>query len=205
MLRLTAAALAVAALAACQPAAATAPPPGTPSTTVPGLTVSPERKLAGYSRERFPHWAPRRDVGASCDVRDVVLRRSGDNVTGGRCGTDRGQWLSSYDDVTLTASSGVDIDHVVPLAEAWRSGADLWSDAQRAAFANDLAEPQLRAVSAKSNRAKGDQDPAKWLPPSHGEWCSYARDWVEVKAHYRLTADQAEVDKLAGILRGCKG
>lgn len=207
--RTAAAALAVAALTACQPPGQNSGPVIGPAvgevSPALGLAVAPEGKMSGYSREKFPHWATRRDVGASCDVRDVVLRRDGDSVTGGRCGTERGEWFSIYDDRTLTLSSQVDIDHVVPLAEAWRSGASTWTEARRAEFANDLVAPQLIAVSAASNRSKGDQDPARWMPPVRRPWCTYARDWVQVKQTYGLAADQAEADKLTEILRGCKG
>jgi hypothetical protein len=67
------------------------------------------------------------------------------------------------------------IDHVVPLAEAWRSGAAAWNADQRERFANDLVDPQLIAVSASSNRSKGDQDPAEWKPPRRVTWCLYSR------------------------------
>ena len=47
------------------------------------------------------------------------------------------------DGATWTAASDVDIDHMVPLSEAWASGASAWTTAQRQAFANDLVRPQL--------------------------------------------------------------
>ncbi|MCO1575144.1 HNH endonuclease family protein [Crossiella sp. SN42] len=57
----------------------------------------------------------------------------------------------------------MDIDHMVPLAVGWRSGTWAWDNARRRAFANDLASPQLIAVSASSNRSKGNQDPSQPL------------------------------------------
>jgi hypothetical protein len=67
---------------------------------------------------------------------------------------------------TWTAASGVDvdIDHVVPLADAWRSGANTWTTGRRQAFANDLTHPQLIAVTDNVNQSKGDQDPSTWQP-----------------------------------------
>ncbi|WP_371129724.1 DUF1524 domain-containing protein [Streptomyces sp. 2231.1] len=58
----------------------------------------------------------------------------------------------AYDGKILTASGQLDIDHIVPLANGWRSGADEWTTAKRRQFANDLTDPQLIAVSASSNR-----------------------------------------------------
>ncbi|WP_234392296.1 HNH endonuclease family protein [Streptomyces sp. WM6378] len=76
-----------------------------------------------------------------------------------------GTWHSEYDGKTLTASGQVDIDHMVPLAASWRAGADLWDTAKRKAFANDLEHSQLIAISAASNRSKGDRTPDLWKPP----------------------------------------
>ena len=93
------------------------------------------------------------------------------------------------------------IDHLVPLAEAWKSGARLWTDAEREAFANDTAG--LVAVSAASNLAKGASDPTDWLPDNEDVWCTYAAVWIEVKAAWNLTADQAEHDALTALAVRC--
>lgn len=58
-----------------------------------------------------------------------------------------------------------DIDHVVPLSEAWKSGANEWTTAERRAFANDLTNPQLIAVTDSVNQSKSDKTPADWKPP----------------------------------------
>lgn len=165
------------------------------------LTVAPARSMKGYSRSRFPHWA-RHDGG--CDTRDLVLKRDGTGVkVTGECVVSAGRWHSPYDEKTFRAPRQVDIDHLVPLANAWRSGADTWDDDQRSKFANDLVRPQLLAVSATANRAKGDQDPSLWLPDNRGYWCQYARSWVAVKLHWRLTVTAKEKSKITELLRGC--
>ncbi|MFJ5548729.1 DUF1524 domain-containing protein [Streptomyces sp. NPDC093225] len=92
---------------------------------------------------------------------------------------------------------------MVPLATAWRSGADTWDDARRSAFANDLVRPQLLAVSAATNRAKGDQGPDEWQPPATTYWCTYATAWTNVKSHYDLTVTASEKDKLTTMLGTC--
>ncbi|MEU5674338.1 HNH endonuclease family protein, partial [Micromonospora sp. NPDC047753] len=99
--------------------------------------------------------------------------------------------------------SDVDIDHMVPLANAWRSGADEWDNAKRGDFANDTTRPQLFAVSASSNRAKGDQDPSQWKPADRSYWCKYAQDWVTVKHYWKLTVTSAEKAALTDMLEGC--
>ena len=83
------------------------------------------------------------------------------------------------------------------------TGAASWTDQRREAFANDLTRPQLLAVSASSNRSKGDQDPSQWKPPSRDFWCTYAQDWVQVKYHYQLTVTLAEKGALTDMLGTC--
>ncbi|KOV82154.1 HNH endonuclease family protein [Nocardia sp. NRRL S-836] len=182
------------------PTGTNTPAPGG-STDLGALQIAPEGKMAGYSRDRFPHWASQ---GNSCDTREVVLQRQGTDVKSDNdCKAVSGTWTSPYDNVVIKDAAEVDIDHTVPLAEAWRSGADKWTDDQRKAFANDLGGIQLIAVTAKTNRGKGDQDPAKWKPPVQTYWCTYAQHWIAVKITYKLTVDQAEHDALAGMLKAC--
>jgi hypothetical protein len=166
------------------------------------LTEAKAGSMRGYSRDRFPHW---RDTGKNCDVRDTVLERDGKDVRLSGCNVVAGKWYSQYDKRTLTDPSDVDIDHMVPLAEAWRSGANQWDDQRRGDFANDLTRPQLIAVSASSNRAKGDQDPSKWTPSNRAFWCTYAQDWIAVKAFWRLTVTAAEKAALSDMLGTCPG
>lgn len=173
---------------------------GAAATALAGLTVADARAMTGYSRERFPHW---NKAGANCDVRDTVLKRDGKNVKLDGCNVTGGTWESWYDDAVLTDPLKVDIDHMVPLANAWRSGADKWTDDKRSDFANDLDRPQLFAVSASSNRSKGDQDPSLWKPPSRDSWCVYAQDWITVKAYWKLTITAKEKDALADMLKTC--
>jgi hypothetical protein len=210
-LTLAAATVAVVTVAGCDPNGATAGSgPTTKSTgTSSGkssnadlakLVVAKAGAMTGYSREKFPTW---RSTGSNCDVRDSVLKRDGTKVKLSGCNVVAGTWKSIYDDKILTAPGQVDIDHLVPLANAWRSGAASWTTAKREDFANDLDDPQLVAVSASSNRSKGDQDPSTWKPKSTADWCQYAKDWVAVKTHWKLTVTSAEKSALGDMLEKC--
>ena len=185
---------------------AQAAPPTPPSATtarsyLAALTVRAEGSSDGYSRDRFPHWS---NQGNRCNTREVVLKRDGTNVQqDSECRAVSGSWYSPYDGATWSAASDVDIDHVVPLAEAWRSGASSWTNTQRQAFANDLNIAQLIAVTDTVNQAKGDKDPARWMPPRSAYHCTYARMWVWVKHSYGLSVDSAEKSKLSSVLNGC--
>lgn len=198
-----AAALTLATATACVPVV---DPPGAQPATgatdqLAELTVANAGSMRGYSRARFPHW---RDTGANCDVRDTVLRRDGTAIKVSGCNVTGGRWTSSYDGKAFTDPSLMDVDHMVPLANAWRSGAATWTDERRGDFANDLDRPQLIAVSASSNRAKGDQDPAQWKPPRRAVWCTYAQDWVAVKYHWQLSVTAAEKEALTDMLETCR-
>ncbi|MEU9201454.1 HNH endonuclease family protein [Streptomyces sp. NPDC048332] len=165
------------------------------------LTVKAEGSSTGYSRDKFPHWITQ---SGACNTREVVLKRDGTNVSqDSSCAAVSGSWYSQYDGATWTAASDLDIDHMVPLAEAWRSGASSWTTAQRQALANDLTRPQLIAVTDNVNQSKSDQDPATWLPPRAAYKCTYVRAWVHVKHYYDLSVDSAEKSALQSALSGC--
>ncbi|MDX3075637.1 HNH endonuclease family protein [Streptomyces sp. NPDC088354] len=164
------------------------------------LKVAAENRT-GYDRDLFPHWIT---ISGACDTRETVLKRDGSGVvTNSSCSATSGSWYSVYDGATWTAASDLDIDHLVPLAEAWDSGASAWTTARRQSFANDLTRPQLIAVTDNVNQAKGDQDPATWMPSRTAYACTYVRAWVQVKYYYGLSVDTAEKNKLTSVLSGC--
>ena len=169
------------------------------------LVVAPEQR-SGYDRDLFEHWS---DLdGDGCDTRREVLIRDS-RIEPGRdpnrtCGIVSGLWYSYYDDEWVEGPSSLDIDHLVPLAEAWDSGARTWSADRREQFAND--EGALVAVTAGSNRSKGARDPAEWMPPNDDFTCPYISAWVATKARWGLSVDRRESDFLNGLLAGqCAG
>ena len=157
--------------------------------------------MDGYDRDKFPHWSEGPD---NCNTREAVLKRDGENVeTGSDCYPTSGTWYSPYDGATWTQPSDVDIDHVVPLAAAWRSGAAEWTTEKREQFANDLDGPQLIAVTDNVNQSKGDQTPDEWMPPRAEYHCTYASMWIGTKAKWDLTVTEAEKAALEEALQTC--
>ncbi|HEV7647567.1 MAG TPA: HNH endonuclease family protein [Actinophytocola sp.] len=185
---------------------ASATPPNIPSAAtasseLSALRVATDGSMTGYSRDKFPHWIT---ISGACNTRETVLKRDGTGVvTDSSCAATSGSWYSPYDGATWHASSDVDIDHVVPLAAAWRTGASSWTTAQRQAYANDLSNPQLIAVTDNVNQSKGDQTPATWKPPRTAYWCTYAKMWVHVKYRYSLTVNSSEKSALTSMLGTC--
>jgi len=176
-----------------------------------------DRRATGvpaYQRDAFgTAW---KDVdGNGCNQRDDVLLR--DAVPGtARVQVQRscphdvlaGTWVDPYTGASLTfddlkdprQAQAIQIDHVVPLAEAWVSGAHAWSAERRERFANDLTV--LVASDGPTNASKGAYDPAAWRPREPFQ-CAYATHWIDVKHRWRLAVDASESRALGEMLRTC--
>ena len=168
-----------------------------------GLTVEPEVS-SGYDRDLFRHWVDA--DGDGCDARrEVLIVESTTPVSvGGGCSLSGGTWVSAFDGVSTNDSSSFDVDHFVPLKEAWDSGANEWDSATRQNFANDLGyEMSLIAVSASSNRSKGARDPSEWMPRASSFKCEYVYSWIQVKLRWQLSVDSAEAAALRNNWAGC--
>ncbi|NES13101.1 MULTISPECIES: HNH endonuclease family protein [Micromonospora] len=173
------------------------------TTAVAGLPVATEVRT-GYSRDLFPHWIDADHDG--CNTRNEVLLAEAVSAptVSGTCTLSGGRWYSYYDNAYWTLTGDLDIDHMVPLAEAWDSGARNWTTSRRQAYANDLGDSRaLAAVTDNVNQAKGDQDPATWLPPYASARCRYVDEWVAVKIRWRLTVDSAEKSALTSWANNC--
>ena len=127
-------------------------------TSLDGLEVSEPGSMSGYSREKFPHWSKASEFGwdppeSSCNAREAALIRDGEAVEVGReCKVESGTWFDPYTTRTYTEPSDIDTDHVVPLANAWRSGASSWDNEERERYAND---PEvLLSVEDNANQSR---------------------------------------------------
>jgi len=190
-------------LAGCGVSTLGAPPTlplegATPTTaeTTTALTQPPP-----YDRDRFGSGWTDAD-GDGCDTREEVLARDAVIATFGRGGCiDIVSIADPYTGLAVNGRDEIDIDHVVALGDAWRSGAWRWTDDAREAFAND--EVNLLATSDDVNRAKSDRGPDRWRPPDRGGWCTYAHLYGEVKRTYRLAVTDAQTAALAELSTGC--
>lgn len=199
--------LAICAIAGCVVAMLSAEPANARTTRVSTyrllaqLTVHAEHN-AGYARSRFKLWT----VHNGCTTRQRVLISEAVRKpsVGAGCRLTGGKWISPYDGVTVRDSSKLDIDHLVPLEEAWASGAYRWSTATRTAYANDLGYgADLVAVTAHANRSKGDKEPSQYLPPRKSFDCTYEAWWVAVKWRWHLSVNPTEKRWLTTHLRRC--
>lgn len=172
-------------------------------TAVQDLVVGAESN-AGYDRDaQFGDWI---DADGDCqNTRHEVLVIESEvapTLSSSGCTVTAGQWTTFYDDQTYTLASDVDIDHMVPVAEAWGSGAQAWSQERRVAFYNDLDYAfALNAIDDGLNQSKSARGPEEWLPPANT--CQYVVAWTAMKIRWGLSADTAERDALAREAGGC--
>ena len=163
-------------------------------------------QLSDYSRDDSRHWT---DEDGDCqDTRnEVLLAESLADVayrSDRRCRVASGQWFAPYSGTVLTVPGDLDVDHMVPLANAHRSGAWQWSPERKRLYANYLDDPNhLIAVTARANRSKGARGPEEWKPPDPSYWCGYSVDWITIKHKWDLTATAAEFAALDEMLNTC--
>lgn len=180
-----------------------------------GLEVKGKAPATGYAREEFgQRWSDDVDVEYGhngCDTRNDILRRDLRDLEV-RPGTDGcvaqyGILDEPYTGETTIFDRGTDqanrihIDHVVPLANAWVTGAQYWDATTRRNFANDPRN--LLAVDGSANQSKRDGDAATWQPPNKDFRCEYALRMIDVKAAYGLWVAPAERDALDRELGRC--
>ncbi|WP_026342722.1 HNH endonuclease family protein [Nocardia sp. BMG111209] len=175
------------------------------------LVIKGSAPMSGYSRDQFGQaWTDDNDAPGGhnkCDTRDDILRRDLSDiqpVTG--CQVQSGTLHDAYTGKTIAFARGpkstvVQIDHMVPLGDAWQSGAQQLPPDKRIDLANDPRN--LQAVDGPTNESKGDSDAATWLPPQAGYRCTYVERQIQVKSIYGLWVTQAEHDAMAGVLQGC--
>jgi Protein of unknown function (DUF1524) len=173
------------------------------------LPVPSSELTPPYDRSAsFGGW---RDVDGDCqDTRaEVLIAESQVPVifsdASSNCRVTAGRWQDVYTERVVSSAGELDIDHLVPLYEAWTAGAWRWTQQLRVAFANDLEHPeQLVAVTPSANRSKGSRAPDAWKPPSDHARCEYALSWISIKARWRLSVHDAERTALVDMLRICQ-
>ena len=139
------------------------------------LLVCTSLIFAEYNRKNWKHWTKntRAEVLEEEKIKDSF-------------------WVCKFTGDTITTARELDIDHLVPLKEAYLSGANKWSMKKKSEYANYMVNKNhLVAVSAGANRSKGAKDPSKWVPKINQDW--YIREWIKVKSDWNLKYDAEEL------------
>ncbi len=164
-------------------------------TQLESLRIEPEYEATPYDRSEFPHWDDEDGDGMNTRLEILSLEKV-DNVG----------WYSRWDGEWYAGEGGLsaprfDIDHIVSLKEAWRSGADEWSASDKDRFADDMLN--LTAVTASSNRSKGAKDASEWLPSEASGKCYLVIRVIQVKTKWSLSIDQDEYTALKELTESC--
>ena len=190
------------------PPSPTAPPTPGLESFLSGLILAPvPEQLPDYTRSEWRHWV---DADKDCqDARQEVLIAESTQAVAfrgeDRCRVESGLWVAPFTGVVETDPGKLDVDHLVPLANAHRSGGHAWTKDRKREYANDLTNPaHLVAVTRSANRSKGSHGPEEWKPPDSSYWCQYATDWAGIKIEWGLTVTQAERDTLVEMLATCE-
>ena len=208
-------ALAVAACGAVGPDAGPPPLPdvssvlgmGDDNTTLPLRIDRDTADVPEYDRGEWRHWL---DEDGDCqDARQETLIAEADGPltyeTSEQCRVESGRWVDPYTLAVFEDPSDLDVDHVVPLANAHRSGGWAWSRERKTDYANDLDfEGHLAAVDPSANRSKGSMGPEDWRPANQDHWCDYAMNWIKIKDKWELTATDREWIALREMLDTCE-
>ncbi|MDQ1597540.1 MAG: hypothetical protein QOI70_964 [Microbacteriaceae bacterium] len=173
------------------------------------LPIKGKAPMTGYVRTAMFGAAWIDEDRNGCDTRNDILSRDLTSVQKeGSCRVVRGELTSPYTGQVIhfvrgqLTSTAVQIDHIVSLGDAWQTGAQQLSQAQRVALANDPIN--LFAVDGRSNEQKSDGDTATWLPAAKAFRCTYVGHQVSVKATYGLWVTQAEHDAMLRVLSDCR-
>ena len=187
-------------------------------------------KDVGYSRSEWVHWAG--TEGRSCwSTREEILHRDSvtDSVKyidkskkqtetyeeacaigtpyeeNGKIKINNeksGEWIGPYKGIKISDASSIDIDHVIPLSNAARSGGQDWDKELKKEFANDPMN--LLATSAKENRTKGDKGPGEYMPPLKAYRCQYAKTYTTIAYKYGLTITKTDYETLDDAIKSCQ-
>jgi hypothetical protein len=174
---------------------------------IPASLAGPPDEVPAYNRSRWRHWI---DADRDCqDTRqEVLIEESQVPVTyedAESCRVKSDRWLDPYSGELITDPGKLDVDHLVPLKNAYLSGGWAWDTTRRKAYANDLgAAEHLIAVKASLNRQKGSKGPDVWKPPVEAYWCGYAKAWKAIKDKWNLTMTDAESAAVAEMQQRCQ-
>ena len=158
-----------------------------------------------YDRDQWKHWI---DADGDCQkTRDEILIAESEiavTLSDDGCKVVEGRWTGPFTGEVFTKPDDVDVDHMVPLKNAHRSGGWLWSKQKRKEYANDMSHPEhLIVVKDNANQSKGARGPGKWKPPLESYWCQYAKDWEAIKQHWGLNMVVAEAEAVQEMKATC--
>ncbi len=166
--------------------------------------IGQSRPYAGlYDRGEWPHWLDN-DKDCQNTRHELLIKTSTKPVSfrsARQCQVLAGQWYDPYSNITFTISKDLDLDHIVPLKFAHGHGANKWSRARKALFANDT--DNLILADATLNRQKGAKGIHDWLPPNHLYRCQYVMHFNRIMSKYDLAYTPSEQLMVNRLVKAC--
>lgn len=159
-------------------------------------------EVPNYDRKlQFGRWINDPNDDTCYNTRAKVLVRDSDKEVifkdSNHCVVEAGRWNDPYTGGTFTESKDIQIDHFVPLKNAYLSGAYKWSFRARCLYANYLGNDfHLLSANGSQNMKKGDKGPDKYIPPNPEYTCTYLKNWLSVKFLWGLKMTEAEADSV---------
>ena len=166
------------------------------------LQVSSPSAGPRYDRDAYDY--PADNDGDCVNTRHEVLTSQSavePRMSRDGCYVSAGEWTDPYSGEVHTNPRDLQIDHVVPLYNAHRSGAANWSSERKAEFANYTGN--LIAVEGGLNQEKGSASPDEWRPPDRTYWCEYAELYATVKSDWGLTVTSEELQAIQEMAATC--
>jgi 5-methylcytosine-specific restriction endonuclease McrA len=160
-----------------------------------------------YNRSEWKHWIDK-DKDCQDTRQEVLIEESVIPVTFDQdsCKVVSGLWVCYYTGSIITDPKYLQIDHVVPLKNAYVSGGWKWDSARKRKYANYMEDTDhLVAVVSRANQSKGSRSPDLWKPNNKKYWCEYAINWIVIKLLWELDTTEEEDTALKEMLRTCGG
>ncbi|MBC7421155.1 MAG: HNH endonuclease [Bdellovibrio sp.] len=154
------------------------------------LPTTPYNRLA-----QFGTWIHGED--RCLNTRAEVLKRDSKvnvSFTASGCSVSDGKWTDPYSGKSFASAADIQIDHFVPLKNAYMTGAFEWDSKKRCLYANYMGNNfHLLSVSGRENLVKSDNSPTGYIPPNPVYVCQYLKQWLEVKLIWSLRMTPEEV------------
>ena len=178
------------------------------TTVLEKLPIKGRAPKTGYVRSEFYKSWP---IVDGCSLRQRIIKREMGNTavlsSENDCDVISGEFDEPYTGEhriyyqKSDFTTGIQIDHIVALSDAWQKGAQNLTSVERYNLATDPLN--LIAADSTENQTKSDGDAATWLPKNKKFRCPYVARQISVKYKYHLWVSQAEHDAMAKVLTTC--
>lgn len=158
-----------------------------------------------YKRvQHFGTWIHGKSDSDCLNTRGKVLVRDSSvktELNSAGCTVIGGEWLDPYTDGKYQKASDIQIDHVVPLKNAYQNGAWKWDFKKRCLYGNFLANDfHLLSVMGHENMKKGDKGPEGYMPPAANFKCEYLQNWLKIKLIWQLHLTDDEEKAVSSLV-----